>query len=447
LGAALLSLVLIGTAHAATRLPADDLAQVAFPSRTTNGLESYTLAASGHGVLVLGIGANGVRRSKFSATAPHQRTSSHVLSFPGWKVGGVLAGADGSLYVLLGRSNPAQDDARIVIEVRKFDPSLRQVGAAQVNGLLAGGIYDPFVATTSSMALSGTTLLVHTARLIYLIKGDSAAHHQVNLSFAVDTTTMQARTTWAPYASHSFRQFVRAQNGDDAVYLDLGDAYPRALQLGVTTDAFVPGRTTDAFPCEDDGQIATCFYEPAQRTFDIWKFDGEIGDNYTGTSVTGFEVGTSHALTVGQSVPHDHPIQGLSGTGSLSQNAYLIATDTTTGAGRFSWLTTYRPTRIGATVGDPQLVPLGDSHFVILFTTTDGTRTVLHYRLIDEQGQTLAARTWRRRAFSMVGQGTLLGSRIYWVGVAQTDAHRLVYGDYLNALDVTDALQRMPVRR
>ena len=249
----------------------------------------------------------------------------------------------------------------------------------------------------------------------------------------------------APYSSHSFRQFVRVQGADDAVYLDHGDAYPRAIQLGVVPDYFAPAHGVTLVPgCvpDDPAYVADCTQAPESRTFDLWHFSGETGDNYTGTTVNGLEVGATHALTVGLSVPHEHAVQGVTGSASrLVRNAYLFSTDTTTGASRFVWLTAYRPTSTKASVGQPQLVPLGNDRFAVLFATKLGTTTRMQYRVIDEAGDVLASQTWTGRQFSALGPPVVVGSKLFWVGYAQTDARRgRGGGHYLYALDVANAL-------
>jgi hypothetical protein len=468
LGAILASLLATVPADAKSRLPTDALSRVRYPDNDArvgygavdpcracgylyapwSGLEPYVLEGSATGRLrVAQIAGSAVRLSTYG-TVTYRRASIHVLTFPGWKVGGVLMAPDGFTYVMVGRSNPQQDDARVVIEVHKYDGGLRDVGVAQISGGLDGhGIYSPFDATESSMALAGTTLVVHTARLIYHIAGDSAPHHQVNLSFSVDTGTMAAQLAEpAPYSSHSFRQFVRVQGGDDAVYLDHGDAYPRAIQVGVVPDYFAPAHGATPVPgCvpEDPVYTADCIQTPEPRTFDVWHFDGETGDNYTGTTVNGFEVGATHALATGLSVPHERAVQGVTGSARrLVRNAYLISTDTMTGASRFVWMTAYRPTSAKSSLSQPQLVPLGNDRFAVLFTTKLGTTTRIQYRVVDEAGDVLATQTWNGRQFSALGPPVAIGSKLFWVGYAHSDAGRSRGGGhYLYALGIANALR------
>lgn len=325
--------------------------------------------------------------------------------FPVW--GGFYAAPDGFFYIAVGRDNLNEDPNAQVVAVRKYDSSWSLRGTGYLNGdasQMFEGVWQPFAAGRADMALSGSTLVVHMARTMFAING---VHHQSNLTFEVDTATMavatyeQAHGAWtSPYSSHSFNQFVRV-SGDDLVTADHGDAYPRGIQLAVAK-GYATGSAS--------------FTEK-----NIFSFPGQIGDNYTGTTLTGMEVGGGAALVTGNSVPHDQAVGGVTGDdGSLSRNVYLISTNIETQTPTFRWITSFSPNGMTA-AGEPRLVKVSESRFVLLFDVTDGVDHTLNYRLVDNQGNVLAEKSWPNTIYNPISEPILIGSRLYWAGYGNAD--------------------------
>ena len=241
--------------------------------------------------------------------------SVSLAGWPDW--GGFYAGQDGCFYVLVGRENPNEDDALDVVAVRRYDRNWNLVGTAYVQGGAPMGIFSPFAepmaASAPHMVLVGERLVVHMARLIYAHEG---VHHQVNLTFEVDVGTMTATTFdrfdgW-PYSSHSMQQLV-AMSGSSLVTIDHGDAYPRAIQMGVIAD----------YP-----------YQRRVSTFDLFEFNGAIGDNFTGATVTGLVSGPSGIVVVGNSIRHPDAPNGALGPADEHRNIYAIWADPASGGTR-----------------------------------------------------------------------------------------------------------------
>jgi hypothetical protein len=378
--------------------------------------------------------------------ATYRRVARRRTTFTGWRIGGVLLAADRSVYVLLGRTNWDESKSKVVIQVRKLDRNLVSGGVAGVKGGFDGyGIYDPFEATDSSMALVGGTLIVHTARLILHIAGDSAPHHQGDLSFAVDTGPMTIREIDGPNARHSFRQFIRP-HGLDAVFLDHADGYPRALQVAIVGGLFGPPPVIPDCPQTGDPTPAPpgCEIEqprPRSDRFKAMTFPGRVGANYTGATVNGFEVGTTNALTVGLSVSRRHKFPSVL-YGPLVvgvRNAYVISTDLTNGKSRFAWLTTYPGTTKRSAVSQPQLVPVGPDRFAALFGTQVGTHATLRYILFDQTGAVVARKRWPGRRFAALAQPALVGTKLLWVGYwRRPPLPRYRTGDFLYGVDLRD---------
>jgi hypothetical protein len=278
------------------------------------------------------------------------------------------------------------------------------------------GIYVPFDAGSPSMVLQGKTLVVHMSRTMF--EHDDGLHHQSNMTFEVDTKTMKVQTfsdadKSAPYSSHSFNQFVET-SGNDLVFADHGDAFPRGISLGIIKDYANGG----AYVLQTN----------------IFSFVGEIGDNYTGATVTGLKTGSGKALVVGSSVPQGKAIEGITGNSySFMQNIYLVSNNIDTGKSTIKWLTVNSP-KGKVNVTEPRIIKLDEDKFVILYNTIKSNTYTMQYKLVDSNGSVLKSASWPGSRFTAGSQPILVGSKIYWAGTASNA------GSYLYMLDVTNPI-------
>lgn len=372
----------------------------------------------------LGIVARGVDDDDLTVTTYDAATLAQVgpattVSMQGWPDwGGFYAAPDGDLYVLVGRENPGEDDSLNVVAVRRYDPDWNLLGTAYVKGSATQGgvkgVYSPFVAGAAHMVLAGNRLVVHMARLIYAIAG---VHHQVNLTFEVNTNTMTATTFdtlgGVSYSSHSFQQLVTT-NGNALVMVDHGDAYPREIQLGVMA-SYPTSRTVSRY--------------------DLFDFNGAEGDNVTGASVTDLVSGPQGVVVLGNSIPQPDAPDGPLGSADEQRNAFAISA-TTTGAHSLHWLTQYAAD--GATgAGEVRAVQVGTDRYAVLFDVQDGDSDQLEYRLIDSAGTVHASASFPDVFYSTISEPVLVGHEVYWVGVGR-DVRADPQTAYLFGVDVSD---------
>lgn len=344
-----------------------------------------------------------------------------TISLSGWPDwGGFYAAPNGDFYVLVGRENPSEDDQRNVVAVREYDPSWNLAGTAYVTGDATQGrvkgIYSPFDAGDAHMVLIGNRLVVHMARTIYAIQG---VHHQVNLTFEVDIDTMTATTFdelgGVSYSSHSFQQLV-AMNGTSLVMVDHGDAYPRAIQMGVMPDY------------------------PTQRTvntYDLFDFNGEEGDNFTGASVTSMVSGPSGVVVLGNSIPQPDAPNGSLGSADEKRNVFGISADPATGQHTVHWYTTFAFNGTYA-VTEPRSAQVADNRYAVLFGVQHGTRYELDYLLINSAGDILASDRFADVLYTPISDPIVIGSTVYWVG--DDPRYSPPSPAYLFGLDVTDPM-------
>lgn len=357
-------------------------------------------------------------------------TTRHTVRVSGgWTIWDDYLAPDGNLYVLTTHANNSDSDSRDVVAVRKYDAQLTQVGIAKLaSGAVSGGVNFAPGSGSPSMTMLGTKLLVNMSRLVYAAAGGE--HHEASFAFVVDTSTMTAAATGATYVSHSFNQFV-ATDGSLSVFLDHGDAYPRALTIDEITGYLtgMPGTCSDCLV----------------RRLEILKFRGSLGSNFTGATANGFAVGPSGALTTGVADPDQHGLDGVHGNRpALMPNAYLISTDLATGNSRFQWLTRNSPNNPKDIVGQPRLVQVATDSYAVLFEERLGKQHLLEYRLVDSAGDVVASRTWHNVHFSAMGQPAVVGDRLFWIGARGDTA---MGAGYLYALTIKDPAKPTLVSR
>lgn len=375
--------------------------------------------------------ADGIYGSKLRVSLYDQVTWARLLrgtiDTAPFQASAFWVGPDGNYYVLMGRSQEEQEDDNFkVLAVRKYDQHLHLLastlvpsGFAQISGATALG--------ESSFAMAGNILFVNTSQYLYRsLDPSNFQHHESNLSFAIDVSTMKLLPDRLNYASHSFNQFVRT-TGSKVVLADHGDAYPRALQLSVLSGDFSqPDSTTG-------------------KDLEVLKFPGQTGDNVTGATVSGMELGSNTALNIGLSAPNNHPLYGVYGRDHVSANAYLVTTNLTTGNHTYRWLTTYHPkARPWTRVGEPRLVKLSSTRFVALYdvTTRDGG-VKLHYVLLDSAGRTITRKIFTG-GFAAVSDVVRTGTKLVWAAdiPGSPSARTVLFG-----ISVKDPLAPVLIRR
>jgi len=311
--------------------------------------------------------------------------------------GGFFKGPDNCFYVAYGYNNLQENDKKTVVKVVKYNKNWKKQKTAAIKGSAGNmfkGIYIPFRAGNCSMTMKGRTLYLAMAREMYATS--DGLHHQSNISFEIDTKTMKAKEANDNYTSHSFNQFVRFKD-NDLYQVDHGDAYPRSIALTSVSDF-----RTD--------MQATSTYD------DVFQFQGETGANYTGAQVGGTEVGSKHVLICGTSVPHNHKVKGVKGSGyDLKENVYLITVDRKTGKKKFQWITQYHPRNSKVTLSEARMVKLSDSRFAILYSTTENGNSVLHYYVVNDSGKKVYKKNYKNITFTASSQPILSKGYIIWV--------------------------------
>ena len=198
-----------------------------------------------------------------------QSSRTLPMELPIW--GGFFAGRDYN-FLIYGQENPAESDGMEVVRVVKYDKSWNRLGQASLYG---ANTTIPFRSSSLRCAEGNGWLYIRTSHQMY--KSDDGKNHQASLMMAlrqsdmgmIDSSVMSVADVG--YVSHSFNQFVLTDKQGRIVYLDHGDAYPRAL----------------LFQREEwKADVERFGWWPEEAT--LVTFPGAIGANNTGCSVGGF---------------------------------------------------------------------------------------------------------------------------------------------------------------
>jgi len=351
----------------------------------------------------------------YSSSFDFKSTMSVKLPFTLW--GGVYAAPDGYFYVAVGQENIEQDDDKVVFSILKFDENFNICGEANVKGKECMTTI-PFYGAAPSMAYKNGELVVHASRERYTA-GDGL-NHQSNITLRIATSDMKVLYVGEefPYnhVSHSFNQIVRF-DGNNLIYLDHGDAYPRSVFMQTHKDFF-------ANPPENNGR--GYYYRSALNELTIIKlYMEENGNNYnyTGTSVTGFEIGKYGNVIIGNSVPHDNQINGVKGyKEEYRRNIYVAITDKAGEHTIFRWLTDYDPNG-EYWAGAPRLIKMNENRFAVLYQVfrcrknlnyLDFTPYKSYLTIIDSKGNVISTSSFDEY-FAGTTQPVFSDGKIIWI--------------------------------
>ncbi len=293
--------------------------------------------------------------------AQFTKTSTKTITAPLEYFGGAFFGKTHN-YLAFGLRNEKEDDTRTVIRVIKYTKDWVPVSSTNIKG---ANTYLPFDAGSLRMTEAKGNLYVYTCHEMYATP--DGYHHQANMTFVIRQSDMVMVDSYSDimnlsygYVSHSFNQFVLA----DDRYLfraDHGDASPRGISV---TKVKLGDSITNV-----------------EYTIPL-EFAGYYGNNYTGASLGGMELGEDTVLLVGNYANDE--------IGSLydARNVFLILVNKETMASKVIYLSDY-PATGNKTAYTPQLVKLSDNRFLVLWSVGDNNSRQIYgteMRLIDSAG-------------------------------------------------------------
>ena len=265
--------------------------------------------------------------------------SSKVIDREAPGILGFFAGTD-AYFIVFGWKNTEEDNEKTVLRIVKYDKNWTRLSACDIKAI---NTRIPTDAGSLRMAEYNGILYIHTCHEMY--QSEDGLCHQANMTFEINESDMSLKNSFSDvmnlsygYVSHSFNQYIQIRDG--FVYrVDHGDAYPRGIAL---TRYPVTGEMTSP-----DWHMT------------LVKFDGNIGDNYTGAQVGGFELSSTHAIVA--------YAQDLYNTFDGHVNNIKTCTlDYETGEVKIHEITDYSDSSVFLCM-TPQLVKITDGHFLLFW--------------------------------------------------------------------------------
>ena len=316
--------------------------------------------------------------------------------------GGYYAGSRFN-FVVTGQSNNSDSNDVAVMRVTKYSKDWNYLDNVEYSNI---NTYEPFSAGSLRMTETNGELWIRTCHEMY--KSSDGYHHQANMTFRIresDLSKLDSETNvWnfgSPmgYVSHSFNQFI-VSTGTKIYAADHGDAYPRAIVA------------KDITPRSDSWTTGQGYY--------ILNFQGEVGNNYTGSTLSGFETSSNGSSLIAAGTITDQD-KAYSSSGSGAKNVWVGIVPTDGSAVSIKYLTNFEFSG-NTTATNPVLVKINENRFLILWSTTgvnDATHGPIQYAFIDGQGNIIS------RIYSMDGQLSdcqpiVTGNNVVWYATGRT---------------------------
>ncbi len=283
------------------------------------------------------------------------------------KFGGLYSGEKYN-FIVFGQNNPNEDNSVSTFKTVKYSKTWEKLGEADYKN---NNTTVPFDAGSLRMAEYNGYLYIRSAHEMYT--SSDGLNHQSNITYSVDINSMTVSDEFSKvwnidggYVSHSFNQFILIDNGQ-LVAVDHGDAYPRSIVLGKYRNNLSNGKFSGNY-----------------SHINLLEIPGNIGNNYTGVSVGGFEASADNYITAVNSVD-------FQSSDTNTRNILLLVTEKNiSGAGNVKqiYLTNYDNGKTGST---PYLVKINENKFAVLWTEFENnTPKGVRYVYTDGDGNMLS---------------------------------------------------------
>ncbi|MCI9531549.1 MAG: leucine-rich repeat protein [Lachnospiraceae bacterium] len=298
-----------------------------------------------------------------------RRTSKKKIPMELSKYGGFYAGKD-AYFLVFGQDNPQDNDNVEVLRVVKYSKKWKRLGAASLRG---ADTTEIFHAGNLRMAEYNGHLVVRTCHTMY--DDGTGTHHQGTLTMVVNMSDLKDVCWYDFDISHSFNQFILADDKGHLVTLDHGDANPRAAVL----------KEYDAATLVSGAYDSLYFASERVHTLEYPSYK-KLHYNNTGGSVGGLSYSASHYLTAGNSVAHNKKFQK-----NKTRNIYITLTprnQVSTTATKVKQITSYKEGG-SLSASTPQLVKLSDNAFLLLWERIShgNKRGKISYVFLDGKGR------------------------------------------------------------
>lgn len=358
----------------------------------SNPVKCHTISNADGSVTIMYSVWNGSQQilyiDRFSSAGA--RLSHKGVAVPGKTWGGtVYRGPDGCNYIATGNGA----DAAYYISKYSADWNLIRTTAIGQEESYTNTAYR---SSNSDMTMVGDYLIVHAGR-------GRLDGHQSNTTFVINKNTMQAVYVTGAFGtdhvSHSFSQFIRS-DGNQVLMVDHGDAYPREIVF-------------QTYQMDSSGS-------PFQNLRQLSLFDikGQTGQNYTGVTVDGFELGSANHVVAGTSIPHDTFASDVAFAAyEGSNNVFVILINKNLQSSGVKWLTSYSNVQ----VSNLEMVKINDNRFLLLYGTKDANdNCATCYMIIDSNG-TVQSSGSIPKTFYCTSEPSVNGNVITWCHYVESE--------------------------
>ena len=296
-----------------------------------------------------------------------QRTISKELNL----FGGFYSGKDYN-YLVFGQNNTSESDSKEVVRVVKYTKSWSKVNSCSISGV---NTTKPFSAGSLRMEEAGGKLYVYTCHEMYA--DSDGINHQANMLFTIDESSMSLTDSMYDvsnltdgYVSHSFNQFIKADEGGKYIYrVDHSESSNYMMNGSYLS---VNGITLTKYKA--DGK-STAVNVSIPVKFDMNK------SNYTGASIGGFELGSGNCL-----IAYAKDVS----SNCKTRNVYISITDELFNGTQNIALTNYG-TSSKVTCRTPQLIKINDNLFLVMWEEYNSStgKTATKTMTVDSNGKTV----------------------------------------------------------
>ncbi|MEY8319654.1 hypothetical protein AAK894_01080 [Lachnospiraceae bacterium 46-61] len=310
--------------------------------------------------------------------------------------GGVYCGSKYN-FIVFGQNNTSENNNTITFKTVKYSKDWEKIGAADYSN---NNTIKPFEAGSLRMVEYNNYLYVRSCHQMY--QSHDGLNHQANITYSVDIEKMEIADQFSKvmndeygYVSHSFDQYIAIDDGK-LVTLDLGDAYPRSVVLIKYNDSLNNGKFTTS-----NGHCTVV---------DMLEISGQIGDNYTGVTIGGFEVSENNYIAAVSTIDQKNK-------SSARDVMLLIANKKDTSKVKQINITNYVSAKKGTSASKPYIIKLPNGNYKLMWQTFSDKGEFLDVQqvTVDENGKMLTDITTLGSArLSSDCQPICINNKIVW---------------------------------
>ena len=265
---------------------------------------------------------------------------------------------DNYYYVLSGQYNDDKSDTVECIRLTKYDRSWNRLANCSVSECYT---IFPFTHRRASFDISGNKLIIRTCHGMY-------NGHQSNMMLLIDVDTMtllqmEYNIGYSGYVSHSLQQFVKIDD-DHVIGADIGDAFPRALQISCYT-----------------GNVSSGVYTgKGFKQIQPISFSGPEGNLAVGAHMGGLECSDSSYLVVGTSKDQSNYDT------STTSNVFVATVKKDSGESNINWLTS--KTEGSTSCTNEHIVKISSNKFFVVWQNENYN---VQYAFVDGNGDIIGS--------------------------------------------------------